>query len=108
MIVRAKLADHTEGKTLCFWCPGCDQSHCVRVVGRGAWEWNDSVEAPTLKPSVLCIYDSADAGKDGAPPARCHSYVTDGKIHFLGDCTHALAGKVVDLPEWPYGDGWHA
>ena len=26
-------------------------------------------------------------------------FVTDGKIQFLGDCTHALAGQTVDLPD---------
>jgi hypothetical protein len=29
----------------------------------------------------------------------CHSIITDGKIQFCGDCTHALAGKIVDLPD---------
>lgn len=31
----------------------------------------------------------------------CHSYVTDGKIRFLGDCTHKLVGQTVELPEMP-------
>ena len=31
----------------------------------------------------------------------CHSFVTDGRIQFLGDCTHSLAGQTVDLPEFP-------
>jgi len=30
----------------------------------------------------------------------CHSFVTDGRIQFLGDCTHTLAGQTVDLPDW--------
>lgn len=29
----------------------------------------------------------------------CHSFVTAGRIEFLPDCTHALAGQTVDLPE---------
>lgn len=29
----------------------------------------------------------------------CHSFVTDGKIQFLGDCTHNLVGQIVELPE---------
>jgi hypothetical protein len=32
----------------------------------------------------------------------CHSFVVDGRIQFLGDCTHHLAGQTVDLPPWPY------
>lgn len=27
----------------------------------------------------------------------CHSFVRDGRIEFLGDCTHELAGKSVAL-----------
>lgn len=30
----------------------------------------------------------------------CHSFIKDGKIQFLGDCTHALANQTVDLPDW--------
>jgi hypothetical protein len=33
-------------------------------------------------------------------PVVCHSFVTDGRIQFLEDCTHELAGQTVDLPEW--------
>jgi hypothetical protein len=33
----------------------------------------------------------------------CHSFVTDGRIQFLTDCTHAFAGRTVDLPEWDTG-----
>ena len=29
----------------------------------------------------------------------CHSFVTDGRIQFLGDCTHDLAGHTVELPD---------
>lgn len=32
-------------------------------------------------------------------PQVCHSYVTNGRIQYLGDCTHELAGQTVDLPE---------
>ncbi|QIL71679.1 ammonia monooxygenase [Diaphorobacter sp. HDW4B] len=85
-----------------FHCPGCDAQHAIQ---HGAeddpnWSWNGSLEKPTFSPSVLVTYTGADAGRDGAPPAVCHSFVTDGRIQFLGDCTHALAGQTVDLPEW--------
>lgn len=29
----------------------------------------------------------------------CHSFIKDGMIQFLGDCTHELKGKTVKLPE---------
>ena len=33
----------------------------------------------------------------------CHHFIRDGKIQFLGDCTHALRGQTVDLPDIPPG-----
>ncbi len=86
-----------------FKCPGCKTSHAVQHGSDfgPSWGWNGSLEKPTLTPSVLVTYPGADAGRDGAPPAVCHSFVTDGRIQFLGDCTHALAGQTVELPEWP-------
>lgn len=52
-------------------------------------------------PSVLVTYNGPDAGRDGAPPAICHSFVVDGQMQMLGDCTHALAGQTVPIPPWP-------
>lgn len=116
---------------LTFWCPGCNGAHMIRATVRrqempapdatdpdwtppavfyeersGAWSWNGHPTRPTFLPSILVRYDGADAGQDlgdgrRAPPAICHSFVTDGRIQFLGDCTHSLAGQTVDLPDWP-------
>lgn len=97
------LLRDAEGGRLMFWCPGCDCAHAI-AHGDGPgprWGWNGEAERPTFTPSVLVRYDGADAGQDGAPPAVCHSFVTDGRIQFLSDCTHALAGQTVDLPAWP-------
>lgn len=60
--------------------------------GTGCWSWNGSVDRPTLKPSVL---------NDFRPPGTLvnHIWVTDGKVQFLSDCTHELAGQTVDLLE---------
>ncbi len=97
-----------EGGGLAFWCPGCDCAHMVQT-GSGPgprWGYNGNPERPTFTPSVLVTYNGPDAGKvddEGrrAPPAVCHTFVTNGAIQFLGDCTHALAGQTVDLPAWP-------
>lgn len=90
-----------------FRCPGCGGVHHIQ---HGAddgpnWGWNGSLTKPTFTPSVLVQYNGADAGRDGAPPAVCHSFVTDGRIQFLGDCTHALAGQTVDLQPIEEGGG---
>ncbi len=101
-----------NGLAVSFWCPGCDSAHIVNVergAGEGGpcWGYNSNPEAPTFSPSILVTYNGTDAGIDGAPPSICHSFVNDGKIQFLDDCTHPLAGKTVPIPEWPinYHDG---
>jgi hypothetical protein len=91
---------------LSFHCPACLYDHAVGVNGRkipgsdgsmNEWGWNNSLDAPTFTPSLLI-------NKANLPPSpRCHSYVTDGKIEFLSDCTHAMAGQTVDIPDW---EGW--
>lgn len=93
----------TSDNGLMFWCPGCNHAHRIQY-GAGAgprWGWNGNPERPTFTPSVLVTYEGANAGVDGAPPAVCHSFVTEGRIQFLSDCTHRLAGQTVDLPAWP-------
>ena len=96
--------DGSGRKYLTFWCPGCEGVHQVQVA-EGGWGWNGSFDLPTFTPSILVTYNGSDAGQlddDGsrAPYAVCHSFVTDGRIQFLGDCTHPLAGQTVDLPEF--------
>lgn len=58
--------------------------------GTGNWTWNGSTDAPDLKPSVL-----SKVGRNGG--IVCHSWINDGKVRFLGDCTHELAGQTLDL-----------
>lgn len=97
----SKILRSVEGGGLLFRCPGCNEGHMIRH-GEGPgprWTWNGDAEKPTFTPSVLVTYNGSDAGIDGAPPAVCHSFVTDGRIQFLSDCTHALAGQTVDLPD---------
>lgn len=57
------------------------------------WDVIDT-EAGTISPSVLV------QGANEAGPTVCHSFVTAGRIQFLGDSTHALAGQTVDVPDW--------
>lgn len=53
------------------------------------WTWNGDTDKPTLHPSILT--------RGGERDARCHSFVQDGKVKFLRDCEHELAGQTVDL-----------
>ena len=81
---------------LFFQCAGCNMLHGlnVEVDGPPRWDWNGSVDKPTFTPSVLVRYNWGPEQHQ----VVCHSFVTDGRIQFLGDCTHALAGQTVDLP----------
>lgn len=89
-----------RGNALVFECPGCECLHSVYVTspGTGAtvWSWNGSVDRPTITPSIL-VNGRAECLNPAVP--RCHSFVVDGRIQFLSDCTHRLAGQTVDLPE---------
>lgn len=75
------------------------------------------MEAPTFSPSLLLQTvrmtekgkaDCEQWCKDGHPklpdgftfdnkPIICHSFITDGQIQYLSDCTHSLAGKTVPM-----------
>ncbi len=101
-----------DGGRVGFMCPGCREMHQVRVEGDGRprWGFNGDYERPTFTPSVLVTGHQTEKdeagrwtgewvrGPDGKPlPLVCHSFVTDGQISFLGDCTHELRGQVVPL-----------
>lgn len=72
-------------------CPGCGDYHLFDK----RWTFNGNMEKPTFTPSML---SKAPSG-DGQPMRVCHSFATNGRINFLSDSTHALAGQTVDLPD---------
>lgn len=110
-------SDGTPEQYVEFRCPGCGGTHCIGVGPKASgprWNWNGDKEKPTFSPSVLVrghklIFDERgewsggwERDAQGNPiPCVCHSFVTDGRIQFLSDCTHALAGQTADLPEFP-------
>ncbi len=63
------------------YCPGCGRAH---LYGDG-WDFNGNLHAPTFRPALEVT--STDES------FRCLSYVTDGKIRFLEESTHGLAGE---------------
>lgn len=105
-----------EGGRLAFWCPGCKDDH---VVNKTVWQFNENYGAPTFYPSVLvtsghyvsawkpgsacwCTYNRDHPDNPSSFKCeRCHTFVTDGKIQFLADCSHELAGQTVPLPDYP-------
>lgn len=112
---RAKYATNgtARGRRVHFWCPGCDKAHGVVVETTDGWGFNGDLERPTFTPSVKVTGVQWDPTSEfhrpthAVPPGGttvCHSYVREGRIEFLADSTHALAGQTVDLPPWPYTD----
>ena len=79
-----------------FWCPGCKGLHQVPTQNTHAnnWGFNGDLKKPTFTPSIL-----TQIAPDGTWQTQCHSFVTDGKIQFLTDSPHALAGQTVELEE---------
>lgn len=102
-----------------YWCQGCEQMHSVVVEGPGAWGFNGDLERPTFTPSVMlrsghyastwqagmgcwCSY-KAEHPDDPDPfdCVVCHTFITDGMVQFLSDCTHQFAGQTLPLPDLP-------
>lgn len=108
-----------EATHVALQMPGPLPQRLMPVIRRGSrkdcgrspvWSWNGDTEKPTLKPSILTksvapMTDEQHArmmkGEALPPPVEvvCHTWVDDGKVYFLGDCTHELAGQTVDLLE---------
>jgi len=96
----AKFHAFVNNERFLFWCPGCKDNHQIKTGGPGpCWEFNGDLDKPTCNPSLLVRYGDKPGDK------RCHSFIRDGKMHFCDDCTHELAGQVVEIPEWEEDDG---
>lgn len=95
----------TDDDRLLFYCKGCENHHGVNNL----WQFNGDYNKPTFSPSILVrgVQDITDeehallmAGKYVEPrPLVCHSFVTDGKIQYLNDCTHGYAGQTIELED---------
>lgn len=85
-----EINTHRDGsRVILFWCPGCGEPHGVPFEGaRSNWTFDGNVEAPTLSPSLLVRHGDE---------RRCHLFVRAGKLQFLGDSTHHLAGQTVEM-----------
>ena len=79
------------------------------------------MQCPTFHPSVLVVqtrmteegerqYEKwrqegcgylPEGFKFDSQEVRCHSFVRNGSIEFLDDCTHALKGRTVPMEELP-------
>ena len=120
-MIEPKILRNVEDGSWAFWCPGCKCGHVFYVdkpspiwcadcgghwrvgqpenhlpfcknpatkMGPYHWTFNGDMERPTFAPSLLCGLKS---------PPRCHLFVRDGMIQFLGDCAHEFANRTVPL-----------
>ena len=121
MGARSPVLRSVAGGRIGSWCPGRGEPHVIPVGGGDGPRWgcNGNAAAPTFTPWILVrgvrfggsedqrrrIIDSDDVPADRERMLAdrritplCHSLVTDGRVQYWADCTHALAGQRVDLP----------
>lgn len=84
-MTKVTQSQRPTGPAYYFYCPGCKCSH----VFDSRWTFNGDLERPTFSPSLLCNQNDSER--------RCHLFVREGKIEFLGDCAHHLAGQTVEM-----------
>lgn len=98
-----------------YFCPACGEHHVLTA----NWTITGPAEFPTVRPSVLvrtghyaahgkehgcwCTHN-AERVAEGRDPVEfkcsiCHSFITNGKIEYLNDCTHELAGQSIPMVE---------
>lgn len=102
-----------KGSQIFFWCQGCNQHHCINK----SWGYNEDPINPTFSNSILCknghfgnnhkegdncwcnFHERYPESLHPVPYACgiCHSFIRNGNIEFLDDCTHALAGTTLPL-----------
>lgn len=80
-------------------CPGCEELHQIKVPH---WTFNEDLDKPDFEPSYLVFELVVDGRR---LHHRCHSYIKNGQMRFLGDCTHKLAGQTVEIPDVSYWIG---
>ena len=102
--------DKDQEKVYLIECPGC--GHCHMFDKR--WTFNGDFDKPTFRASMLSKYRHPKGYSNENPAPKgwvgeyveeiCHSFVTDGMIEYLSDCTHELAGKTIELPDFDKED----
>ncbi|MDD5006668.1 MAG: DUF6527 family protein [Candidatus Omnitrophica bacterium] len=78
--------DHQDGqRRLEFFCEACGYNHFFDE----RWMWNGDYVKPTFYPSLLV--------NGHTPSMKCHSFVTNGEIHYLADCFHGFKNQRIPL-----------
>lgn len=79
-----------------YMCLGCGYTHVFALTHEGGHhQWNNDYDNPTVTPSLV---------QNFTPGSMCHSFIRNGHIQYLTDCTHHLAGQTISLPDLPKKD----
>ena len=89
-----KIKVHPNDPTMyMFWDVALDRTNAFYVRDQHpSWSWNEDYECPTVSPSIRLIHTGNQVD---------HLFIRDGKIQYLNDCTHELAGKTVNMVDFP-------
>ena len=97
-----KVREIKDYHYILFWCPGCEEHHGIPIHmdyyekntitqdTKPVWQYNENPDCPTVNPSLVIM---------GGGKIECHLFIENGKIRYLTDCTHKLAGQTVDMEE---------
>lgn len=94
-VVNIGSSDKEQVKYAIVFCPGCSTRHAIPIETppghpTGPWTWNGDLDKPTFTPSLRVRWGEGFK-------YCCHSHITDGRIAFQADSTHAFAGQTLDL-----------
>lgn len=88
----AKIEVHPTDSTMyMFWDVGLQQPNAFCIRENRGWSWNGDFDKPTVTPSVLLAIGNE----------RSHLFIRNGKIQYLSDCTHHLAGQTIEMIDFP-------
>lgn len=102
-----------------WYCPACKEIHPLP----DGWTFNGDIRCPTFSPSFKHTGHQIEKDADGKWTGRwlmesgeakavrrpddkpkpwcCHYTITNGVVAYCGDCTHAMAGKTISMPDLP-------
>lgn len=84
-----------------IYCPGCEYNHEIPTSrahnpAGPCWEFSGTTDNPTFSPSLLIPKQEYEESPEDNWP-QCHSFIRNGQIQYLSDCTHKLAGQTIDM-----------
>lgn len=110
-MARTKLVNEVKG-IYHIQCLGCGYEHeiytKVKNYSGAQWSFSGTLDKPTFSPSINYTWGYMVKGlspedykfyRGENRGGACHFFVRDGKIQYLGDCTHHLKGQTIDLPD---------